>query len=169
MRTFFLGTASALALLMGVPAIAFADDTIGPNAGNPAVTSMGRDDLSAARANHLTPGQTPDARTRDFQMHEHPNGDAAVEAVYAPTAPDSMVGQEVTDRAGDRVGEITGIVKGSAQRPDEALVKVGGFLGFGGKTVALAATDLQPAGSGRKGYTVDMTKSQLKDMPAYRG
>ncbi|MCF4165937.1 PRC-barrel domain-containing protein [Zavarzinia compransoris] len=78
-----------------------------------------------------------------------------------------LIGTEVTNVAGDEVGEVTDLVIGENNTFSAAIVSVGGFLGVGDKEVAIALADLTvtPVEDGEYRVVVAATRDQLEAMP----
>jgi hypothetical protein len=89
---------------------------------------------------------------------EQPNGLAAMGR--------SLVGKTIYGRDGEQIAEIDNLVR-TNDEIQAVLVDVGGFLGFGAKTVAIALTDLELRGD--RIVAPKMTEKDLDAMPAYRG
>lgn len=78
-----------------------------------------------------------------------------------------IIGREVKNARGETIGEIEEVLLDASGRVDMVIVGVGGFMGFGGRDVALRWSDLRFAEGGRDAF-VTMTEMQLKQMPEYR-
>lgn len=78
-------------------------------------------------------------------------------------------GATVHDARNKSIGEIEDVVIGRDGRVAAVVVEVGGFLGVGGKNVAIAYHELSVAADdrGKPRFRVDMTKEQLKSAQAY--
>lgn len=79
----------------------------------------------------------------------------------------ALIGADVTNAAGEDVGEVTDLMIGSDNKVSTAIVSVGGFLGVGDKLVAIALGDLTvtPNKDGVLTVKVAASKEQLKAMP----
>lgn len=86
---------------------------------------------------------------------EAPGGAAKPGTAAAAASPaDKLVGMNVVGSDGKKLGEVSGVKAGSDGKIREIHVKTGGFLGFGGKTVAI------PVGKvSQKGDTVEVAMS----------
>jgi sporulation protein YlmC with PRC-barrel domain len=67
------------------------------------------------------------------------------------------------------VGDINNVVLDPNGRVAAVVIKIGGFLGIGGKTAAVAMKEIRvaPGKDGKLRFTVDMTQQQLKSAQAY--
>jgi len=81
-----------------------------------------------------------------------------------PTLPPaSIVGKDVVNAAGDKVGSVSKI------DGNQVIVSVGGFLGIGSHDVALAWNQLNLSGSGdQQKLETSLSKDELKAMPEYK-
>ncbi|WP_133251606.1 PRC-barrel domain-containing protein [Zavarzinia aquatilis] len=97
-----------------------------------------------------------------------PAGETAAPAASATDIrAGALIGADVTNAAGEDVGEVTDLVIGSDNKVSTAIVSVGGFLGVGDKLVAIALADLTvtPDEDGALTVKVAASKDQLKAMP----
>jgi sporulation protein YlmC with PRC-barrel domain len=76
-----------------------------------------------------------------------------------------LVGKTIYDAAGDEIGDVEDVTMASGGKVDSTLVDVGGFLGIGGKRVAIDASTLNQQGDR---LVSSMTKQQVKALPAYK-
>lgn len=83
-----------------------------------------------------------------------------------PTMGRSLIGKTIYGRDGAELAEIDNVVATNNQT-QAVLVDVGGFLGFGAKTVAIALTDLELRGD--RIVAPKLTEQDLEAMPAYSG
>lgn len=80
-----------------------------------------------------------------------------------------MNGATVYDTANKSVGDINNVVLDQDGRVAAVVIKRGGFLGIGGKTIAVGMNDLKMS-TGKDGtlrFTVDKTQQQLKSAQNY--
>jgi len=102
-----------------------------------------------------------------------PSSTAPPSNVLAPSAgrlgakpaqpPASIVGKDVINTAGDKVGSVSKI------DGDQVIVSVGGFLGIGSHDVALAWNQLNLSGAGEEQKVqTALSKDELKAMPEYK-
>jgi sporulation protein YlmC with PRC-barrel domain len=87
--------------------------------------------------------------------------------VLAGVTADELIGMNVVDAAGDNVGSINDLLFGNDDQVDHAIVDVGGFLGFGARTVAIPIDELQIAPEQDQAI-VNMTREQLDTMPEWQ-
>lgn len=81
---------------------------------------------------------------------------------------DDLKGVRVYAPSGDDLGEISGLVTGDTGATSQVIMDIGGFLGFGAKSVAvdLASLDVMRAENGREIRAVlPMTRDQLDALP----
>ena len=79
------------------------------------------------------------------------------------TPPDSIVGMDVVNADGDKIGDVSKVVG------DQVVISVGGFLGIGEHEVALPWSKFTTNGTGDNAkLEVAVTKDELKDMPTYK-
>jgi len=77
--------------------------------------------------------------------------------------------QSVYDASDKRIGEITDLLVQGDGRVAAVMVAVGGFLGIGGKDVAVAFYDVHQKRVDNKNFLVlDTTKEALKAAPGFR-
>lgn len=87
---------------------------------------------------------------------------------------DDLIGADVHDMNGEDIGNIEDIVLTADGQVGNVIVDVGGFLGIGARSVALAFDDLQIARD-EGGMTsslrvwVDLTEEKLENMPEWTG
>lgn len=87
---------------------------------------------------------------------------------------DDLIGADVHDMNGEDIGNIEDIVVTADGQVGNVIVDVGGFLGIGARSVALAFDDLQIARD-EGGMTsslrvwVDLTEEKLENMPKWTG
>lgn len=99
------------------------------------------------------------AKTKDMMKDEPLTTSAGTEV-------GKLIGTNVENRAGDRIGEVDAVFLDKTGKVDSVIVGVGGFLGVGEHDVALKWSSLSITPDGSK-VVVDATKDQLKSMQAY--
>ena len=87
--------------------------------------------------------------------------------VLAGVTADELIGMNVVDAAGDNVGSINDLLFGSDNQVDHAIVDVGGFLGFGAKSVAIPIEEISVSPDQDQVVT-NMTREQLDAMPEWQ-
>jgi hypothetical protein len=80
---------------------------------------------------------------------------------------DKLIGADIVSPTGDDVGEIGDLLVEKNGQANNVVVDVGGFLGIGGKNVVLDLNTLSPAKGSDDDLVTNMTKEQLKALPAY--
>lgn len=83
-----------------------------------------------------------------------PSKSGSSAAAAAGGANDVLLGLDVVGKDGKKLGQVSGVKAGSDGVLREIHVKTGGFLGFGGKTVAIPAAKIS-----QKGETVEVAMS----------
>jgi sporulation protein YlmC with PRC-barrel domain len=74
----------------------------------------------------------------------------------------------VYDPSNNKIGDIDDLVLDTGGQIKTAVIGVGGFLGIGQKDVAVPFKDLKVASrDGKSQLTLERTKEQLKEAPAY--
>lgn len=76
-----------------------------------------------------------------------------------------IVGNNVINRDGDEIGEISGLARSRANDQVYALVDVGGFFGIGERTVAIPVDQARTDEDGN--LVTPYTREQLEQMPEY--
>ena len=82
-------------------------------------------------------------------------------------SPDQIVGKTVVSAEGEEIGEVQEIVQDPATSEKFAVVDVGGFLGVGQKSVAIAFDELQVSQSGQDQLESDLTRQTLETETEY--
>jgi sporulation protein YlmC with PRC-barrel domain len=83
--------------------------------------------------------------------------------VLAGITADELIGMNVVDASGDSVGSVTDLLFGADDQVDQAIIDVGGFLGFGAKSVAIPLDDLTIA-EGDGEVVLNKTRDELDAM-----
>jgi len=76
-----------------------------------------------------------------------------------------LIGKTVVNASGDEVGEIQNLVIDQSDVVS-AVIEVGGFLGIGGKQVAVPFDQLQ-TGEDEAVWQTSASEEELENMPAY--
>lgn len=126
----------------------------------PALAQMSPTAPSAGTSEPATPPST-------IQTPTTPGTEAAATPAGTELHAGDLIGADVTNSAGESVGEVKDLVIGSDQKLSAAIVSVGGFLGVGDKLVSIALSDLQvtPQDDGDYKVLVSASKDELKAMP----
>ena len=79
------------------------------------------------------------------------------------------IGQAVYNRTGERIGEVDELLIDSSGRILAAVVGVGGFLGIGERSVAVAyrAFEMSRGPDGKPRLVINVDKATLKNAPEY--
>ena len=81
-----------------------------------------------------------------------------------------FVGQDVTNAAGDKVGDIRDLLFDKSGRITMAVIGVGGFLGLGEKYVAVpfGALTITSGAKGERIVTAALSKEALQNAPEFK-
>jgi sporulation protein YlmC with PRC-barrel domain len=106
----------------------------------------------------------PPAAAATAQQRSMPNHVMSGQLRFA-----DMNGATIYDNQNNDVGDINNVVLDRDGRVAAVVVKTGGFIGIGGKTVAVRMSDFKVTTdkNGKPRFTLDMTKNQLKSAQAY--
>jgi sporulation protein YlmC with PRC-barrel domain len=80
---------------------------------------------------------------------------------------EEVIGMSVVGRDNEEVGEVTDLLIADDGTVDRAIVDVGGFLGFGDKSVALDIASLS-LGEGDGELVSDLDAETVEDMPEWQ-
>jgi sporulation protein YlmC with PRC-barrel domain len=89
------------------------------------------------------------------------------ESVLGGLSAEEVIGMTVVDASGEDVGEVSDLLIASDNTVDQAIIDVGGFLGFGVKPVAIEMGRLTVA-EGDGEVVLDATQEELEAMPAWQ-
>ncbi|MEX2123621.1 MAG: PRC-barrel domain-containing protein [Woeseia sp.] len=170
---------SYLAILAG--GALFAAGMAGCDAGDPADPGTPEPESSAmydtGEADPATDSMTEDrtpaeesmqqARQEVEEQQDRSSADPADSALDSldSIGTEEVVGKAVVSQQGEEIGEITEIVMDNDSQQHLAVVDVGGFLGIGEKSVAVAFDELQLSDDGR--IQSDLTRETLQSQPEY--
>jgi Uncharacterized conserved protein len=145
MHKIVITTLSALALMTGVAA---AQST--SSGSNPAAPSSGS---SMGQGTTQQQGSSPTARPTNLP------GNASVEQLMNRT----VIGSD-----GEKIGKVTDVILGPDNQAQLLVVQSGGFLGIGGKNIAvdMALAQVQPSEDAIK--LQDITQASVRDMPEFQ-
>jgi sporulation protein YlmC with PRC-barrel domain len=178
MRTTLL-TASALAALITLsPALAQDATNDATTPAPPAATDPAAPVLDAAPAtpdNQAATTPTPDANAAAPQSDVATTAAPATGEKFLAQQADteilasSLIGQTVYSQADENLGNINDIVFSKDGGIDAVVVGVGGFLGIGEKSVAIAYSNVQamPGDDGSVKLVLNTTKEELDAAPGY--
>lgn len=82
-------------------------------------------------------------------------------------SPDQIVGKTVVSAEGEEIGEVQEVVQDPATSQKFAVIDVGGFLGVGQKSVAIAFDELQVSQGGQDQLESDLTRQTLETKTEY--
>ena len=153
-----LGVAAA-AVCLALPIMALAQEYPVPSSQQATPDATVKQAQPQVTGEQQQPAQPPQAATRSETTTQQASGLAAL-------GRRGLIGKTIYGQGGDSIAEIDDVVavNGGIQA---VLVDVGGFLGFGAKTVAIALTDLELRGDRIVGPK--LTEEGLEAMPAYSG
>ena len=140
MHKMVITTLSALALMTGA---AVAQST--SSGSNPAAPSTGQGTMQQQ-------GSSPTARPNNLP------GNASVE---------QLMNRTVIGADGEKIGKVTDVILGPDNQAQLLVVQSGGFLGIGGKDIAvdMALAQVQPGEDTIK--LQDITQASVRDMPEF--
>ncbi|MFO1061739.1 MAG: PRC-barrel domain-containing protein, partial [Dongiaceae bacterium] len=79
-----------------------------------------------------------------------------------------LIGKVVVDANGDRVGTVDNVLMdANGERPEQAVIASGGFLGIGKKLIAVDFSQLKIGDDGRA-HVTGLTREQVRDMKDFR-
>jgi sporulation protein YlmC with PRC-barrel domain len=93
-----------------------------------------------------------------------PPAAGTISAREVPDPKNTLASAKIIDLSGNSVGSVDDVMLDATGKPSSLKVDVGGFLGIGGKDVALDASALKfdPA---KKVLITNMTKAQIQALP----
>lgn len=96
--------------------------------------------------------------------------ESAAEAAAGITA-DALIGAEVFDADESTVSTVSDLVLNDDEQVSQILIDVGGFLGIGARTVAIAMSEveIETAAEGEVSLHLSMTEEQIAELPEYEG
>jgi hypothetical protein len=111
--------------------------------------------------------QTEDQAQQRMQQEQDRLADAGDSAVDSldTLGQEEIVGKTVVSQQGEEIGEIEEVVMDTTSQQQLAVIDVGGFLGIGEKSVAVAFDQLQLSEDGR--VKSDLTRETLQSQPEY--
>jgi hypothetical protein len=81
----------------------------------------------------------------------------------------AILGHPVADPTGKEIGRLVDVLVGADGEPQAAVIDFGGFMGVGGRKIAVqwSALHFTPADAAHP-ITLDLTQDQIKDAPEYK-
>jgi sporulation protein YlmC with PRC-barrel domain len=76
------------------------------------------------------------------------------------------MGKDIVGANDEKIGEVDDVIVDGSGNPKAVLVDVGGFLGIGGKSVAIPIDEIQPQED--RIMVSGLTKDSAKAMPEYK-
>jgi sporulation protein YlmC with PRC-barrel domain len=124
---------------------------------------LGASPPAGAQQTEVSPSSPPGAPPSARPVPPRPSKPPAVKPSEAPIGPEQeLVGLDVFSSDGTRVGQVRSVTTGAGGDVVALLIRTGGFLGFGGRTVAI------PQGRfTRTGQTIrlDLDTDQVSGLP----
>lgn len=96
--------------------------------------------------------------------------EASAQAAAGMTG-ETLVGAEIYDAEANSVSTVTNVGVNAEGEVTHVLTDVGGFLGLGSRTVAVALSDveIEQDAEGHLLLHLDMTSSEIEDLPEFEG
>jgi len=141
---------------------------LAPATGTDMAAAPAQDNNAAAPATDLTAKPAGQTMASSDMSTMEPGFVSAANGQIRATA---LMGREVYGPDDQSIGEVSDLVLEKEGGTRAALIDVGGFLGIGKKTVAIAFSDLkftQADAAADPKVEVAMTKDQLEQHPAYK-
>ena len=172
-----LGVAAA-AVCLGLPVAALAQEYPVPKSEQATPDATVKQAQPQATVEQEKPGVTVQQTGKpEFQQpagREQPSAPSATQAETTTQQPSGLaalgrrglIGKTIQGQGGEEIAEIDDVVAVNGEI-QAVLVDVGGFLGFGARTVAIALTDLELRGD--RIVAPKLTQEGLEAMPAYSG
>ena len=123
-------------------------------------------DMPAAGAASTAAENTGDEAGSTFGSYKNTDPGSFSGTIAGNHSADDLIGQEIVDGEGTKVGDVSDLLIGSDGSIQNVLVDVGGFLGIGTRTVALDLSQVQMAQGDGEDLVVNMTKEQVEALPA---
>lgn len=101
--------------------------------------------------------------TNPQQQHTQAQKQNNVQALYKVSV---LMGKEIKDKNGEKLGKIVDLVIGRSGQVKYAAFSQGGMLGMKEKMTAIPWNKIQISDEGRY-YTLNASKKQLKDAPTF--
>jgi sporulation protein YlmC with PRC-barrel domain len=93
-------------------------------------------------------------------------GEPYTGTVFGTMQADDIIGMSVVDAEGSNVGSVTDLLIGADSGVERAVIDVGGFLGFGAKSVAVDIGELT-VNQEEEEIVLNLTRDQLDEMPEW--
>lgn len=166
---------SAIVALVAAPGFSQADMDAGADldaSGTVSTDATGADTGAEAQAEVGAEGSAGSgaAPTGEATIDTQGMGEAAAEAAAGITA-DALIGADVHDVDGVRVSTVSDLVLNADGQVSHILIDVGGFLGIGARTVAVAMPEIEieTAAEGDVSLYLSMTEEQIAELPEHEG
>jgi hypothetical protein len=124
------------------------------------------DTLAEEDAEELRTDDTITADTRAPSRSVTTAGEPYTGTVFGAMQADDVIGMRVVDAEGSRAGSVSDLLIGANNEIDRAVIDVGGFLGFGARSVAVDIDDLT-VNQEEEEIVLNLTRDQLDAMPEW--
>jgi hypothetical protein len=124
------------------------------------------DTLAEEDAEELRTDDTITADTRAPSRSVTTAGEPYTGTVFGAMQADDVIGMRVVDAEGSRAGSVSDLLIGANNEIDRAVIDVGGFLGFGARSVAVDIEDLT-VNQEEEEIVLNLTRDQLDAMPEW--
>lgn len=141
-------TTMAFALSLMLPAAVGAQQKSGDSPATKSPQSQQTDTQSPSMTDKSTEGTSTTGASTDMGLTK-----------------DQLVGKTLYGADDEEVGEIQDVAMGTDGTVESVLIDVGGFLGIGGKTVAVPVDQVEMQGD--KVMASGLTKEQAEEMPEH--
>lgn len=162
MNRTLMATASALALMIGVPATMA--QTQGQGTTTPPRTQQNQPATQGGSGTGTN--STVPQSTTGTSSSTSPSGTPTTQQA-GQVDTQKLIGRNVTNAQNETVGEIESLLVGQDGQVRAAILGVGGFLGIGERHVAVNWDQLSMAQNGER-VTINMSKDQLRALPEFR-
>jgi sporulation protein YlmC with PRC-barrel domain len=161
-----LGAASALALMGGV-ALAQTSPSTGTTGQTPTAPQVQAPSPgTGGTGTGSTMSQTPSTGTTATTPSGSSSSMAATQPSGEPVAASHLMGHDVLGADGEEVGTVTDLVIDTASgQIQQVVIKSGGVLGVGGKSVALDFSEIEMAPN--QGIKTSLTEATFESMPEW--
>ncbi len=134
------------------------------------ITSLSALALMTGAAVAQTGGATTQAPAPQGQMHNQSSGSSATARptnLPGNVSIDQIIDRTVVGADGEKIGKVTDVILGPNGEAQLLVVESGGFLGIGGKDVAVDIALAQFQAGDNTIKVQDITQASVRDMPEF--